>query len=138
MAERHKCEHYGQLRRVVHFAEGAQVMLLLNVRTSWDLVNGLRGTVVAVVFADPSTASGSVNAAELGGVSASSVDYVVVDFPGYSGPETVPGHPTWVLLRKETLHNDQYPQPCAVSHHSGVRHHGAQEPGLDPTGRRSV
>ena len=91
MAERHKCEHYGQLQSVVHLAEGAQVMLLLNVRSSWDLVNGLRGTVVAVVFADPSTASGSVNAAEVGGVSASSVDYVVVDFPGYSGPEMVPG-----------------------------------------------
>ena len=103
MAERHKCEHYGQLRRVIHLAEGAQVMLLLNVRTSWDLVNGLRGTVVAVVFAGaPSAASsslggsagatrGSVNAAEVGGVSASSVDYVVVDFPGYSGPEMVLG-----------------------------------------------
>ena len=50
MTERHKCEHYGQLRRVLHLAQGAHVMLVLNLRTCWNLVNGLRGTVVAVLL----------------------------------------------------------------------------------------
>ena len=41
--ERHAHDQYGGLRRVLHLAEGVPVMLLSNLRTVWNLVNGLRG-----------------------------------------------------------------------------------------------
>ena len=121
MTERHKCEHCGQLRRVVHLAQGAYVMLVLNLRTSWNLVNGLRGAVVAVLLESQQTASVSSpgvsaggacrrdSASEPGGLSARQVEYIRVDFPGYIGPEMVPGQPTWVLLQKETIRHEQCP-----------------------------
>ena len=42
-------ENFGQLRRVVHLAREAPMMLLANLRTSVGLVNGAMGTLKAVV-----------------------------------------------------------------------------------------
>lgn len=47
--ERHTSDNYGGLRRALHLAVGAPVMLTMNLRTVWNLVNGTRGHVVAVV-----------------------------------------------------------------------------------------
>ena len=50
--ERYTSENYGGLKRVLHLAEGAPVMLTTNLRTVWNLVNGARGHVVSVVPAE--------------------------------------------------------------------------------------
>ena len=91
-ASRAPCDMYGQLRRVVHLTEGAPVMLTSNLRTPAGLVNGALGTLVAVLLRPGANAKTNVRDA----VSASDVDYAVVDFPSYTGPVIYPGHPTWV------------------------------------------
>ena len=48
LVERHYCENFGGLRRVLHFTMGAPVMLISNLRTVWNLVNGLRGRIVGL------------------------------------------------------------------------------------------
>ena len=121
--ERHAHDQYGGLRRVLHLAEGVPVMLLSNLRTVWNLVNGLRGRVVAMIsLAACITApglrgfsAGSLeeqsrvrNADEVEGVSASEVQYVVVDFPDYRGPVMVAGHPTWVCVGKQQVRHERY------------------------------
>eukprot|EP00435_Cladocopium_sp_Y103_P051080 s1595_g15.t1 len=112
--ERHTCDNYGGLRRVLHLAVGAPVMLTTNLRTVWNLVNGARGTVVAVVSQSCSVAGEVVSAnasptgaSEVGGVSASQVTYVIVDMPGYIGPTMVAGHPTWVCIPKQQLRHER-------------------------------
>ena len=71
------------------------------------MVNGARGHVVAVVpVEEPPVAAGSgavgtplvAQVNEVGGVSAGTAEYVIVDFPGYVGPVMVAGHPTWVCV----------------------------------------
>ena len=59
--ERYTCDNYGGLRRVLHVAIGAPVMLTMNIRTVWNLVNGSRGHIVAVlpIVEDVSTSSGA-------------------------------------------------------------------------------
>ena len=114
-AERHTCDKYGGLRRVLHLAVGAPVMLTTNLRTVWNLVNGARGKVVAVVStnevvsADASSAVGLApmrDCAEVAGVSASAVTYVIVDMPGYVGPTMVEGQPTWVCIPKQQARHE--------------------------------
>ena len=60
--ERYTCDNYGGLRRVLHVAKGAPVMLTMNLRTVWNLVNGSRGHVVAVLpcLEKPTSSSGAV------------------------------------------------------------------------------
>ena len=123
--ERHAHDQYGGLRRVLHLAEGVPVMLLSNLRTVWNLVNGLRGRVIATIpLAVCITAPGLRgfsarastleeqsrvrNADEVDGVSASEVQYVVVDFPGYRGPVMVEDHPTWVCVGKQQVRHEHY------------------------------
>ena len=81
---------YGQLRRVVHLVEGAPVMIISNLCTPAGLVNGATGTVIGTLLrrhaADPDLR---------GAVSATDVQYVVVDIPKYSGP--VPYQNTLIL-----------------------------------------
>ena len=117
MVERHGCDKFGGLRRVLHVAVGCPVMLTMNLQTPWNLVNGLRGTVVAVlpkVDAAPGSAAGVGappalrNASEVGGVSVHQAEYVVVDFPGYVGPCMVSGQPTWVCLVKQQARHEAY------------------------------
>ena len=123
--ERHTSENYGGLRRVLHVAIGAPVMLTMNLRTIWNLVNGARGHVVAVVPAvaavgaqgqSPESGvaavralgrSSEANANEVGGVSATLVD-VFVDFPQYVGPVMVSDHPTWVCVPKQTCRHEKF------------------------------
>eukprot|EP00438_Fugacium_kawagutii_P027335 Skav236340 [mRNA] locus=scaffold918:1:1632:+ [translate_table: standard] len=57
LVERYSCDAFGGLRRVLHFTLGAPVMLISNVRTVWNLVNGLRGKIVGVVWSETAVAS---------------------------------------------------------------------------------
>ena len=94
----HKCEAYSNLRLVVHIAQGAQVLLLSNIRTLAGLVNGSLGQVIGVQLnnVQPPT---SVPAPQSVSVSVTQVAYVIVDFPSYTGPVVFSGHPTWVPIR---------------------------------------
>ena len=130
LVERYSCNSFGGLRRVLHFTMGAPVMLISNLRTVWNLVNGLRGRIVGVVweeedqaadqgfgFSDgPSAAAASWpkqpqkrNAAEVGGVQATSLKYLVIDFPGYVGPCMVEGHPTYVCIGPQQIRHERMP-----------------------------
>ena len=130
LVERYSCDSFGGLRRVLHFTMGAPVMLISNLRTVWNLVNGLRGRIVGVVweeedqaadqgfgFSDgPSAAAASRpkqqqkrNAAEVGGVQATALKYLVIDFPGYVGPCMVDGHPTYVCIGPQQIRHERMP-----------------------------
>ena len=130
LVERYSCDSFGGLRRVLHFTMGAPVMLISNLRTVWNLVNGLRGRIVGVVweeedqaadqgfgFSDgPSAAAASRpkqqqqrNAAEVGGVQATALKYLVIDFPGYVGPCMVEGHPTYVCIGPQQIRHERMP-----------------------------
>ena len=118
--ERYTCDNYGGLRRVLHVAIDAPVMLTMNIRTVWNLVNGSRGHVVAVLpclenvasstgaFAGPLGEPNLRNMEEVGGVSVATAQYVIVDFPGYVGPIMVAGHPTWVAVPKQTCRHEKF------------------------------
>ena len=112
--ERYTSENYGGLKRALHLAEGAPVMLTTNLRTVWNLVNGARGHAVSVVPAEqhPAVSGDRVepgaSAAEVGGVSATAAEYVIVDFPDYVGPLMVAGHPTWVCIPKQTNRHEKF------------------------------
>ena len=119
--ERYTCDNFGGLRRVLHVAVGAPVMLTMNLRTVWNLVNGARGHIVAVLPSlehVASAASAAVAGAlgqqqnnksdEVGGVSVAAAQYVVVDFPSYVGPMMISGHPTWVAVPKQTCRHEKF------------------------------
>ena len=118
--ERYTCDNYGGLRRVLHVAIGAPVMLTMNLRTVWNLVNGARGHIVAVLPSLEHVASASAAVAgalgqqqhntsdEVGGVSVVAAQYVVVDFPSYVGPIMISGHPTWVAVPKQTCRHEKF------------------------------
>ena len=128
--EHYTCDNFGGLRRVLHVGKDAPVMLTMNLRTVWNLVNGARGHVVAVLpclenpasssgaVAGPLTSSGAVagalnqqqqyKAEEVGGVSVAAAEYVIVDFPNYVGPTMISGHPTWVAVPKQTCRHEKF------------------------------
>ena len=127
LVERYSCDAFGGLRRVLHFSMGAPVMLISNLRTVWNLVNGLRGRIVGLAWEEV-TEHGSVssdgparvaadvlkqkqkrNAAEVGGVQATAVKYLIVDFPSYVGPSMIDGHPTYVCLRAQQNRHERMP-----------------------------
>ena len=94
-------------------------MLTSNLRTVWNLVNGSRSRVVAVIPVEQEVSPGgaaasalgrqptSSNVVEVGGVSASAAQYVIVDFPEYIGPAMVADHPTWVCIAKQTCRHEK-------------------------------
>ena len=111
-AERRPANQYRQLRKAVHLCAGAPVMLLQNM--IWDtpvvqlgLMNGARGIIVAIVYAkegeertDGNPLAG-VGTPAPGRVSSTRPlpDFVVVNFPEYTGPPLFPGLPrTWVPI----------------------------------------
>ena len=58
------------------------------------------------------------NAAEVGGVSANALKYVIVDFPGYVSPCMIDGHPTYVCIGPQQIRTSRC-RPClARSFHS--------------------
>ena len=95
-------------------------MLTTNLRTVWNLVNGLRGRVVAVLGEPaPASAGGAAsacaggaavkrNATEVGGFSVSAIEYIVVEFPGYMGPPMVAGQPKWVCVPRQTIRREKF------------------------------
>ena len=132
LVERYPCDSFGGLRRVLHFTMGAPVMLISNIRTIWNLVNGLRGRIVGVVweeekevekgsvFSDGPTTAASRrpqpqpkrDAAEVGGVQASKLKYLIIDFPGYVGPCMIEGHPTYVCIGPQQIRHERMPALC--------------------------
>ena len=116
LVERYSCDTFGGLRRVLHFSMDAPVMLISNLRTVWNLVNGLRGRIVGLVWEEKpgfvssdGPSKNKRNAAEVGGVQATAVKYLIVDFPGYVGPPMVEGHPTYVCLRTQQNRHERMP-----------------------------
>ena len=97
------CDSYGGLRRAVHLVRRAPSMLICNMRTPAGLVNGARGTVVAVVLKNQ-TPDKDLD----GAVSAASVKYVVVDMPKYCGPVFFPEHPKWVPIEPATMKHNRF------------------------------
>jgi hypothetical protein len=89
-------DNYGQLRRVLHLTRGAPVMLLANLRTRANLVNGAMGTLVAAEL-KPRVGSGTSVLPK--SVAATDIRYVIVDIPKYTGPAFFTEHPTWVAVR---------------------------------------
>ena len=79
-------------------------MLIANVRTAAGLVNGALGTLVAVLLKEETNRGDAVS----GAVSASDVEYAVVDFPKYSGPVIFPDHPTWVPVEPFNQRHTHY------------------------------
>ena len=45
-------------------------------------------------------------------MSVKNCSYVVVNFPGYVGPEMVSGHPTWVCVPKQTCRHEKFRVLC--------------------------
>ena len=80
-------------------------MLIANMRTPAGLVNGALGTLVAVLLASGGGASPN---GLTDGVSASNVEYAVVDFPKYTGPVIFRDHPTWVPVEPFTQRHKHY------------------------------
>ena len=133
-ASRATYDMYGQVRRVVHLARGAPVMLISNLRTSLGLVNGAVGKVVAVELREGAEAD---DGGLRGAVSADKVRYVVVDFPQYNGPAIWPDHPKWVPVapcstrHKKKKQWERFQLPLALAW--GMTIHKSQ--GLTFTGR---
>eukprot|EP00435_Cladocopium_sp_Y103_P024727 s3309_g6.t1 len=87
LVERYSCDAFGGLRRVLHLAPGSPVMLISNIRTIWNLVNGLRGRVVGVVWEEGSVSS--------------------------DGP-TSAGHPTYVCSGPQQIRHERMPALCRM------------------------
>ena len=77
-------------------------MIISNLCTVAGLVNGARGTILAVVLKD-SRRREDVQ----GAISATDVKYVVMDVPKYCGPVIFPGHPTWVPIEPVSVRHDR-------------------------------
>ena len=77
--------HFDQdMQTVCLICVGAKVTLCnKNFNPRWGLFNGARGTVVQIAFAKGKTPNNG-----------DMPDYVIVDFPHYSGPSYFPSHPT--------------------------------------------
>ena len=115
-AENRKAADFRNIRKACHLRVGARVILTVN--AIWDvqtvplgLMNGARGIVVAILFA--SVGSQRTDGNEMAGVGVPTLpdgqmlprgmdqcplpDFVVVHFPGYTGPCLLTGLPqTWV------------------------------------------
>ena len=118
-AERRPADQYRSIRKAVHLCAGAPVMLLQNM--IWDtpvvqlgLMNGARGVVVAILYVEKGEKRTDRN--QLAGVGipapgrTSSTrplpDFVVVNFPEYTGPPLFPGLPrTWVPISPAQVAN---------------------------------
>ena len=81
-------------------------MLIANVRTPAGLVNGALGTLVAVLLLV--SGGGASPNGLTDGVSASNVEYAVVDFPKYTGPVIYREHPAWVPVEPFTQRHNQF------------------------------
>ena len=81
-------------------------MLIANMRTPAGLVNGALGTLVAVLLLV--SGGGASPNGLTDGVSASNVEYAVVDFPKYTGPVIYRDHPTWVPVEPFTQRHKHY------------------------------
>ena len=72
--------------------------------------------VAVVPVEEPPVAAGSgavgtplvAQVNDVGGVSAGTAEYVIVDFPGYVGPVMVAGHPTWVCVPKLSNRHEKF------------------------------
>ena len=130
---------FRNMRKALHLCVGARVFLCLN--SIWGvgtvplgLMNGARGVVVAILYCAPNSnraddnplagtgypssqsASGSASAKVPRGVDACPLpNFIVVNFPDYTGPSIFPGLPrTWIPISAEEVRSDQSKQLCRV------------------------
>jgi hypothetical protein len=92
-------DKYGQLRRVIHLVTDCPVMLISNIRTSAGLVNGSLGTIKAIVLREGTQADAASDEDVRHAIPASSVLYVLVEFPKYTGPAVYTANPKLVPIQ---------------------------------------
>ena len=133
-----KADAFQNMRKALHLCVGAKVILILNriwgVNTvPLGLMNGARGTIVAILYCAPNgnRADGNVlagvgyptrsdaqtltGALPRGKIACPLPDYVVVHFPEYTGPalfQTLPR--TWVPIPAEEVRSDSSKQLLRV------------------------
>ena len=79
-------ESQGQLPAVLPVARGAHVVLTSNIWPQMKLLNGSRGTITYIVFAEGTGPGDGLPA------------FLVVTFPNYTGPPFIPGEPGTVPI----------------------------------------
>ena len=79
-----KLARLAESKKVIHLAHGCKVLLVRNVAYVYGLANGIRGTLVGVVYGQ-------------GGIG-TFPEALVLDVPDYVGPAFYPDEPTWVLI----------------------------------------
>ena len=75
----------GGLIRLLYVCKTARVNLTVNINVKFGLFNGAVGTVVDIVYPEGRSPA-----------DAGFPEFIVVDFPGYTGPPWIQDHPTWV------------------------------------------
>ena len=80
---------YDGLRPVINIARGCKVLLTKNIATRYGLSNGTRGIVIGVVYGK-------------GGIG-SFPEAIVIEAPGYCGPQFYDGHPKWIPILPQTV-----------------------------------
>ena len=77
-------ERSGGLVRVLYICISARINLTSNINVAYGLYNGAVGTVIDIVYPENKSPKDSLP------------EFVMVDFPKYTGPSFLEDHPTWI------------------------------------------